>query len=253
MKYPNHILLDINKKNNLTNQSWINLYETNYSNISLTDTYIKTKIKTKSKKFLNNNFTVNVQSSLNNKQIFNLHKPIQIFNSLLWNLFDINFIKKERIYTKLKYSRSPQYDIVSGGVAALFSGFLGFLISEKFGIELVDSGDFYTGFMYCVFLSFSLRPFLKVLTKNGNWDKTNPKNVIAQKTWNFFSLKYLLEFFNTFLFMVLRTFKQTFNSLFFIQNFLNNILKNEYISDIYNKFKRIIRFLKNYPRDNFKY
>ena len=56
------------------------------------------------------------------------------------------------MYTKLKYSRSPQSDIVSGGVAALFAGFLGFLISEKFGIELVDSGDFYTFFMYIVFL-----------------------------------------------------------------------------------------------------
>ena len=56
------------------------------------------------------------------------------------------------MYTKLKYSRSPQYDIVSGGVAALFSGFLGFLISEKFGIELVDSGDFYIALMYFIFL-----------------------------------------------------------------------------------------------------
>jgi len=37
------------------------------------------------------------------------------------------------MYTKLKYSRVPQYDIVSGGSAALLAGFLGFLISEKFG------------------------------------------------------------------------------------------------------------------------
>jgi hypothetical protein len=59
------------------------------------------------------------------------------------------------LYTKLKYSRSPAYDIVSGGVAALFAGFLGFLISEKFGIELVDSGDFYIFFMYTTFLLFT--------------------------------------------------------------------------------------------------
>ena len=39
---------------------------------------------------------------------------------------NINFIKKEKLYTKLKYSRTPQYDIVSGGIAALLSGFLGF-------------------------------------------------------------------------------------------------------------------------------
>lgn len=63
-------------------------------------------------------------------------------------MFDLNFLKKEKIYTKLKYSRTPQYDIVSGGVAALFAGFLGFLICEKFGLELLDSGDFY--FFLCI-------------------------------------------------------------------------------------------------------
>ena len=52
-------------------------------------------------------------------------------------------LPKERLYTKLKYSRSPEYDIVSGGFAVLLAGLLGFLSSEKFGIELVDSGDFY--------------------------------------------------------------------------------------------------------------
>lgn len=80
-------------------------------------------------------------------------------------MFDINFLRKEKIYTKLKYSRVPQYDIVSGGVAALFSGFLGFLICEKFGFELIDSGDFYILFMYLVFLIFALRPFLKITSK----------------------------------------------------------------------------------------
>jgi hypothetical protein len=79
--------------------------------------------------------------------------------------FDCNFLRKEKLYTKLKYSRSPQYDIVSGGVAAIFSAFIGFLISEKFGLELVDSGDFYIAFMYCVFFSFSLRPLLRVTSK----------------------------------------------------------------------------------------
>jgi hypothetical protein len=70
------------------------------------------------------------------------------------NLININFLRKERLYTKLKYSRSPAYDIVSGGAAALLAGFIGFLISEKFGYELVDSGDFYYAFMYGVFLTF---------------------------------------------------------------------------------------------------
>ena len=58
------------------------------------------------------------------------------------SLFDINFLRKEKIYTKLKYSRVPQYDAVSGGSAAILAGFLGYLITEKFGLELLDSGDF---------------------------------------------------------------------------------------------------------------
>jgi hypothetical protein len=82
------------------------------------------------------------------------------------NLININFLRKERLYTKLKYSRSPAYDIVSGGAAALLAGFIGFLISEKFGYELVDSGDFYYAFMYGVFLTFSLKPLLTVSDSN---------------------------------------------------------------------------------------
>lgn len=82
------------------------------------------------------------------------------------NLVNINFLRKERLYTKLKYSRSPAYDIVSGGAAALLAGFIGFLISEKFGYELVDSGDFYYAFMYLVFLTFSIRPLLTVSDAN---------------------------------------------------------------------------------------
>jgi hypothetical protein len=42
--------------------------------------------------------------------------------------------------------------MVSGGIAALFAAFLGFLITEKFGLELLDSGDFYIAFMYAVFI-----------------------------------------------------------------------------------------------------
>jgi hypothetical protein len=85
-----------------------------------------------------------------------------------YDLININFLRKERLYTKLKYSRSPAYDIVSGGAAAILAGFIGFLVSEKFGFELADSGDFYYLFMYIVFLGFILRPFLVSLeTSNG--------------------------------------------------------------------------------------
>lgn len=76
------------------------------------------------------------------------------------SLLTINFLKKERLYTKLKYSRSPAYDIVSGGSAALLAGFIGFLIQEKYGFEMVDSGDFYYLFMYFVFFAFAFRPLL---------------------------------------------------------------------------------------------
>ena len=119
-------------------------------------------------------------------------------SSLLWTLFDINFLRKERIYTKLKYSRVPQYDIVSGGSAALFAGFLGFLICEKFGFELVDPGDFYFIFMYLVFLFFFMRLFLKITDAN-------------QSTWNPFSLKWLIFFYRNIFFIFLNWFYYFFN------------------------------------------
>lgn len=122
-----------------------------------------------------------------------------IFSSnLLWSLFDINFLRKERIYTKLKYSRTPQYDIVSGGAAALFAGFLGFLICEKFGFELPDSGDFYFLFMYLVFLFFFCRLFLKVLDAN-------------QSSWNPFSLKWLFFFYRNLFIIILNSVLYYFN------------------------------------------
>ena len=96
------------------------------------------------------------------------------------SIVNINFLRKERLYTKLKYSRSPAYDIVSGGAAALLAGFIGFLISEKFGYELVDSGDFYYLFMYGVFAAFSLRPLLIVSDSvKGFWDMLSPKRVLV--------------------------------------------------------------------------
>lgn len=87
--------------------------------------------------------------------------PIQMSNNS--NIF---FIKKEVVYTKLKYSRVPQADIVSGGVAAFLSAFLGYLISEKFGFELIDSGDLYFLLIFIVFLVSSLKFWLKVLDNN---------------------------------------------------------------------------------------
>ena len=118
---------------------------------------------------------------------------IQPTNSL-FNLTNINFLRRERLYTKLKYSRSPAYDIVSGGAAALLAGFLGFLVSEKYGFELVDSGDFYYLFMYIVFLSFSLKPLLTSI----NFEKS---------LWTLFSPKFFIDFYLTLVYLFLRKFK----------------------------------------------
>lgn len=101
--------------------------------------------------------------------------------------FDLNFIVREPMYTKLKYSRSPAYDIVSGGAAAFLAAFIGFLISEKFGIELVDSGDFYTAFMYAVFLGLSVKPLLRITS----FDK-NLASVIVNSLRNYFGILTLL-------------------------------------------------------------
>ena len=115
--------------------------------------------------------------------ILQQHSTMSITNQSLnsWeSIVNINFLRKERLYTKLKYSRSPAYDIVSGGAAALLAGFIGFLISEKFGYELVDSGDFYYLFMYAVFAAFSIRPLLTVSDSvKGFWDMLSPKRVLV--------------------------------------------------------------------------
>lgn len=105
-------------------------------------------------------------------KISRLNKKSGFTTNNLTGLLNLNFLRKERLYTKLKYSRSPAYDIVSGGSAALLAGFLGFLISEKFGFELVDSGDFYYGFMYVVFLAFSLKPLSLVADNNKGFLNT---------------------------------------------------------------------------------
>lgn len=77
--------------------------------------------------------------------------------------FVIFILKKEKKYTKLKYSRVPQVDIVSGGVASLLAGLLGFLVTEKVGFELIDSGDFYVLIIYLTIVVNSIRIVYKTL------------------------------------------------------------------------------------------
>lgn len=79
-----------------------------------------------------------------------------------FNNFYLFIFKKEKIYTKLKYSRVPQVDIASGSVASLFAGLVGFLVTEKFGFELIDSGDFYVLIVYVLFILGFIRILYKL-------------------------------------------------------------------------------------------
>jgi len=93
MRYPQHLVLDhsfaIEKK---SYNNWSTLYVKQIAR----DNQSKTPVK-------------NVQLKLvNTKEENNLP-----FSGT--TLFDINFLRKDKLYTKLKYSRCPQYDIVSGG------------------------------------------------------------------------------------------------------------------------------------------
>jgi hypothetical protein len=78
------------------------------------------------------------------------------------NNFFLFIFKKEKIYTKLKYSRVPQVDIASGSAASLFAGLVGFLVTEKFGFELLDSGDFYVLIVYLLFILSFIRIIFKL-------------------------------------------------------------------------------------------
>ena len=87
---------------------------------------------------------------------------------MVYNFIKINFIKTEQVYTKLKYSRVPIYDIISGGSACLFAGFIGFLISEKFGFEIIDSLDIFILYFYVLFISLLMFIFYKNILYNYN-------------------------------------------------------------------------------------
>jgi len=150
VKYPNHILLDIKtvSNNQVTKRTHT---KPNPKNVKVSESLSYSTVREGIKP------AVGVKAGTT--------AAPNSTAALLNTLFDINFLRKERMYTKLKYSRCPQYDIVSGGVAALLAGFIGFLITEKFGIELVDSGDFYMALMYAVIFGLALRPLLKVMNK----------------------------------------------------------------------------------------
>jgi len=164
MKYPKHIILDLKTTNS---DYLVSNWEGEFArttDLSLGFELSKLELRATPRLLSLSNFTL---------------KGTSVPNSLTSSIFDIHFLRKERLYTKLKYSRCPQYDIVSGGFAALLAGFIGFLISEKFGIELVDSGDFYNAFMYGVFGAFAIRPLLRSYSQdNTPYSPLSPKYLL---------------------------------------------------------------------------
>lgn len=165
MKYPKHIILDLKTTpTSNSTMSWEGEY-IRLTNLTLSNTLSTLSLHTPKA----TNLTINSTNSFHSES----------YSTLTTTLFDIHFLRKEKLYTKLKYSRCPQYDIVSGGFAALLAGFVGFLISEKFGIELVDSADFYNALMYGVFGALSIRPLLRVYSQdNTPYSPLSPKYLL---------------------------------------------------------------------------
>lgn len=86
----------------------------------------------------------------------------------LTNYYFLYFLKHEPFYTKLKYSRVPQFDTSSGAAASFLSGMYGFLVCEKFGFELIDSGDFLYLIIYIVLYYFLGSLLLQILNNSSN-------------------------------------------------------------------------------------
>jgi len=238
MKYPDHLILDVKPACKASQTSyWITNYCTivntnnmsyenflNYRHSNLNYNYVLTTLKFKKLKFSASSPKAAVSQSQN----------------LTWSLFNTVFLRKEKLYTKLKYSRCPQYDIVSGGIAGLFAGFLGFLIQEKFGLELLDSGDFYLVLMYSVFITFAFRPLLRSLSKE-------------KPTYSIISLKFLYLFIVNLLNLVVSTLREVLAIQgVFVSNYVSKskILwkQVEYFSNIKLAVLYIIYWFKNWPK-----
>ena len=146
MRFPSALILDLQSKNSVN------------STIFKTVLILTNEIAPSQQKRLSSLVCRKRPLKANLNPLFKLPRFTSSKFSDIWTT---HFIRKEFMYTKLKYSRTPSYDIVSGGFALLFAGFLGFLTTEKFGFELVDSGDFYFMGMYLIILIFPLRLLLR--------------------------------------------------------------------------------------------
>jgi len=182
MRVPKHIVMDFENhvhKNHNWYQEFLlqrKTYNSIFHTFNLDKKFLPKKHKASNLLIKQEKYTVKYSRSFKKYRLNKLSLTFDFLSlnlspyyiNTLKNTININFLRKERLYTKLKYSRSPAYDIVSGGAAALLAGFLGFLVSEKFGFELVDSGDFYYVFMYLVFAGFSLKPLLTAIDYNDS-------------------------------------------------------------------------------------
>lgn len=105
---------------------------------------------------------------------FNVKVNKFFFNNFNWSgnqtnvQFFIYFLRKEVFYTKLKYSRVPQFDTSSGASASFLSGFYGFLVCEKFGFELIDSGDFFFLILYLIFYAYIFITLAQIFNHTSN-------------------------------------------------------------------------------------
>lgn len=151
------------------------------------------------------NYTITVFLPLTLKFITFLIK-LEFKNFFYYNTLEKNFIlflmKKEFLYTKLKYSRVPQVDIASGASAGLLAGLLGFIVTEKFGFELLDSGDFYTLLMYLGILILILRLFIK--SYNDVKSDTNVWNILFNVFNYYISIINIIYNYFYFIFMEVR-------------------------------------------------
>lgn len=247
MKFPSHIILDVSTRDKTgTFTSWTISFK-NKTNLSLTHLHSFASYNAQSHRkttTLNNYALRTLGQTPVTPNFTNLSSATTAVNNPLWDVFNINFLRKEKIYTKLKYSRCPQYDIVSGGVAALFSGFLGFLICEKFGLELLDSGDFYVFFMYVVFAAFSLRPLLRISDKSDT-------------LWHVLTLNSLYTFIRDLVILVCKLLRSYFTVFALKTSHVPTPVKElfwkfQYVTEIYHFFRRLRIFLTNWPKEGYK-
>lgn len=140
----------------------------------------------------------------------------KIFSSMfLEKNYTLLVMKKEFLYTKLKYSRVPQFDIASGASAALLAGLLGFIVTEKFGFELLDSGDFYTLLMYIGILILILRLLIKSFNDFKSY--INLWNILFNIIIYYIILIKITTIFIIFSFMELRMWKNNLSEMHFLK------------------------------------